>query len=92
MRSRAGRGLAWFVVLSRISSALGVQLSSPSDIGLEIGNDVSVISGGEEELMEEDIVATGSELGGVGVIETRVPEVIVLLVLSLLPGDDTPES
>jgi hypothetical protein len=91
-RSRASRGLAWFVVLSRISSALGVLLSSPSEIRLDIGNDVSVLSGGDEELMEEDIFATGSKLGGVGVTETRVPEVIVLPVLSLLPGNDTPES
>jgi hypothetical protein len=84
-----------FVVLSRISSALGVQLSSPSDIRLDIGIDVRVLSGGEEEQMEEDIVATGSELGGAGVIvieTTMVPEVIVLLVLSLLPGDDTPDN
>jgi hypothetical protein len=51
-----------------------------------------VLSGGEEELMEDDIVATGSELDGVGVIETRVSEVIVWPALSLLPGDDTPEN
>jgi len=52
-----------------------------------------VLSGGEEDLMEEDIVPTESELGGIGVIERTVSEVIVLPpVLSLLPGDDTPEN
>jgi hypothetical protein len=81
-----------FVVLSRISSALGVQLSSPSDIRLDIGIDVRVLFGGEEEQMEEDMVATKSELCGAGLIETMVPEMIVLLVLSLLPGDDTPDN
>jgi len=35
--------LAWFVVLSRISSAVAVQLSSLSDIRLDTGNDVSVL-------------------------------------------------
>jgi hypothetical protein len=57
-----------------------------------MGNDVSVLSEGEGDLIEEDAVAKWTESCGVGVVGTRVPEALVLTALSQLPGEDRSEN